>query len=199
MNRNDPALLAVQKKYHLPYRFLLSLGTFEPRKNLGSLLSAFEAFQATALGELSKYELVIAGAPGWKGDSLRMRIADSPAQKKIHLIGCVAEEDKPALYALAAVFVYPSFYEGFGFPPLEALSMGIPVIASHSASLPEVIGNAGVLIDPYRPDELLMALREVLGDRELHEDLRQAALEQRTKFSWRRSAEALKQQFSREG
>lgn len=197
ISRNNPKLLEVQKRYHLPYRFILSLGTFEPRKNLGAIVSAFETMLATAVGETSKYELVLAGASGWKCEDLLRRIAQSPVKEKIHLIGFVREEDKPALYALATVFVYPSLYEGFGFPPLEALAMGVPVIASHSASLPEVAGDAGVLIDPYRPDELLIALREVLGSRELQEDLRKAALEQRKKFSWLRSAEELKNQFSK--
>ena len=197
LSRNDPKLLDVQKRYHLPYRFILSLGTFEPRKNLGALISAFEVLQATAVGELLKYELVLAGAPGWKCEDLLERIARSPAREKIHLVGFVKEEDKPALYALATVFVYPSLYEGFGFPPLEALATGVPVIASHSASLPEIIGEAGVLIDPYRPDELLIALREVLGNRELQDTLKQAALVQCQKFSWSHSAEELRQQFSR--
>lgn len=196
MSRNDSKLLEVQKKYALPYRFILSLGTIEPRKNLETLLSAYEQFQKTAVGEFSKYELVLAGAPGWKWSELKDRLERSPVREKIHQLGFVEESDKPALYALSSAFVYLSFYEGFGFPPLEALAMGVPVIASHAASLPEVVGEAGVLIDPYRPDELLIALREVLGSRELQDSLKQAALTQRQKFSWEHTANELKKLFA---
>ncbi len=190
LDRNDVRLIEVQKKYKLPYRFILSLGTLEPRKNLVSLVRAYEVFHQTAVGEMGKYELVIAGSPGWKCEELLETIRRSPVRHHIHLLGFVDESDKSALYTLSSVFVYPSFYEGFGFPPLEALTCGIPVIASHSASLPEVVGNAGILIDPYRPDEILQALRQVLSDRDLRAALSERALLQKQLFSWKKSAEA---------
>ncbi|MFZ1655171.1 MAG: glycosyltransferase family 1 protein [Candidatus Moraniibacteriota bacterium] len=191
MDRNDLSLLAVQERYHLPYKFILYLGTIEPRKNLGALLSAFEAFHREAVGEeMSRYELVLAGRPGWSYTELFQSIDQSPVRDKIRLIGYVEDADKPALYNLASVFVYPSFYEGFGFPPLEALACGVPVIASHSASLPEVIGEAGVLIDPYRPDEILQAFRGVLGDKQYQAKLRERALARRSDFTWERSGRA---------
>lgn len=190
LDRNDIRLIEVQKKYKLPYRFILSLGTLEPRKNLVSLVRAYEVFHQTAVGEMVKYELVIAGSPGWKCEELLETIRRSPVRHHIHLLGFVEERDKSALYTLSSVFVYPSFYEGFGFPPLEALTCSIPVIASHSASLPEVVGNAGVLIDPYRPDEILQALRQVLGDKELGTLLSERAKIQKDLFSWKRSAQA---------
>ncbi len=186
-DRNDVSLLAVQEKYQLPYKFILYLGTIEPRKNLGALLSAFEAFQREAVGEeMSRYELVLAGRPGWKYEELFQAIDQSPVRDKIRLIGFVEDRDKPALYNLASVFVYPSFYEGFGFPPLEALACGVPVIASDSASLPEVVGEAGVLIDPYRPDEILQAFRGILGDKSYQMKLRERALARRSDFTWGR-------------
>lgn len=188
LDRNDIRLIEVQKKYQLPYRFILSLGTLEPRKNLVSLVRAYEVFHQTAVGEQLKYELVIAGPPGWKCEELLSAIRHSPVRHHIHLLGFVDEADKAALYTLASVFVYPSFYEGFGFPPLEAITCGILVIASHSSSLPEVVGDAGLLIDPYRPDEILQALRQVLGDKELAMLLHGRAQEQAQRFSWRRSA-----------
>lgn len=189
MNRNDLSLLAVQEKYHLPYKFFLYLGTIEPRKNLESLLKAFEVYRRTAIGDMAKYELVLAGRPGWKYERLFEAIKHSSAKEAIHLIGFVDDRDKPALYNLASVFVYPSFYEGFGFPPLEALACGTPVIASHSASLPEVIGEAGVLIDPYRPDEILQALREITKDKSFPEKLRARALVQRQSFTWKEAGQ----------
>lgn len=190
LDRNDIRLIEVQKKYKLPYRFILSLGTLEPRKNLVSLVQAYEVFHQTAVGEAVKYELVIAGSPGWKCEELLATIRRSPVRHHIHLLGFVDEQDKAALYTLSSVFVYPSFYEGFGFPPLEALTCGIPVIASHSASLPEVVGNAGILIDPYRPDEILQALRQVLSDKGLSALLAERAKVQKELFSWERSAAA---------
>ncbi|TXH02072.1 MAG: glycosyltransferase family 1 protein [Candidatus Moraniibacteriota bacterium] len=192
LDRNSLSLLEVQKKYQLPYRFILSLGTLEPRKNLLSLLRAYEAFHQAALGELIKYDLVIAGPPGWKCEEFLEAVRKSPVRHHIHLLGFVDEADKPALYNLASVFVYPSFYEGFGFPPLEALKCGVPVIASHSASLPEVIGEAGVLIDPYRPDEIREALVQILSDKEFQSTLRDASITQSLKFTWSRSVEEVR-------
>jgi glycosyltransferase involved in cell wall biosynthesis len=190
MSRNDPSLRAVQEKYRLPYRFILYLGTIEPRKNLDALVRAFEVFQGTAFGEAAKHDLVLAGRPGWKYTELFRRIAASPAREHIHLVGFIDDADKPALYNLASVFVYPSLYEGFGFPPLEALASGVPVIASHVASLPEVVGTAGILIDPYRPDEILQALRAVTQYRTLREKLRARAMTERDRFSWTTAGEA---------
>lgn len=191
MDRNDLSLLAVKKKYGLPYKFILYLGTIEPRKNLGALLSAFEAYQRSAVGDdMLRYELVLAGQPGWNYESLFAAIGSSVYRDKIHLIGFVDDTDKPALYNLASLFVYPSFYEGFGFPPLEALASGVPVIASHAASLPEVVGAAGVLVDPYRPDEIYQAMRNILGDRLYQARLRERTLAERPSFSWSEAGQA---------
>ncbi len=185
MDRNDLSLLAVKEKYKLPYKFILYLGTIEPRKNLGALLSAFEAYQRSAVGEeMMRYELVLAGRPGWNYEELFAAIGRSVYRDKIHLIGFVDDADKPALYNLASLFVYPSFYEGFGFPPLEALRSGVPVIASHSASLPEVVGAAGVLVDPYRPDEIYQAMRNILGDKLYQARLRERVLAEQATFTW---------------
>lgn len=190
MDRNDLTLRRVQEKYQLPYRFILSLGTLEPRKNVESIVRAYEVYRRNAIGEGMKYDLVIAGRPGWKYQKLFQLIRLSPVRDHIHMIGYVENEDKPALYNLASVFVYPSLYEGFGFPPLEALACGIPVIASHSASLPEVVGSAGILIDPYRPDEILQALRSLTTDKDFRQTLVERARKQRDQFTWQASAEA---------
>lgn len=196
LDRNSLELLDVQKRYELPYRFILSLGTLEPRKNLLSLLRAYEVFHQTAVGELTKYELVIAGTPGWKCEEFLSAVRRSPVRHHVHLLGFIAEEDKTALYNLASVFVYPSFYEGFGFPPLEALACGVPVIASHSSSLPEVLGTAAVLIDPYRPDEIRQALSHILSDKDYQVMLRERALAQAARFTWPAAARALADTFS---
>ena len=184
MSRNDTELIRVQEKYHLPYRFILSLATLEPRKNILALIQAYEALLSLKHPALEKYSLVIAGTRGWKCEEIFDAIAHSPHQDKILLPGFIADEDKTALYNLSSVFVYPSLYEGFGFPPLEAMASGVPVIASHSSSLPEVVGDAGILIDPYQPDELLSALKQVLTDQSLIESMRAKSLERAKMFTW---------------
>ncbi len=188
LSRNDPALLAVKERYHLPYRFILSLGTFEPRKNAISLIRAYEALMDLKHPVLSRYHLVLAGARGWKCEDIYQAIEQSPHRDTIILTGFVDDQDKPALYSLASVFAYPSFYEGFGFPPLEAMACGVPVIVSHSSSLPEVVGDAGVMIDPYRPDELFRALDETLRDQEFLQSLRTRGSARAASFTWRETA-----------
>ncbi len=188
LDRNALELLEVQKKYQLPYRFILSLSTLEPRKNLLSLLRAYEVFHQNAVGDLLKYDLVIAGVPGWKCEEFLRAARTSPVRHHIHLLGFVDEHDKPALYNLASVFVYPSFYEGFGFPPLEALACGVPVIASHAASLPEIVAEAGILIDPYRPDEIREALYQVLSDKRYSILLKEKTIKRAGVFSWQYAA-----------
>ncbi|MDO8565693.1 MAG: glycosyltransferase family 1 protein [Candidatus Moranbacteria bacterium] len=189
MSRNDQELLRVKEKYHLPYKFILSLATFEPRKNILALIKAYEALLRLGHTALDKYALVIAGTRGWKNEEVFATIAHSPYREKILLPGFIADADKAALYNLASVFVYPSLYEGFGFPPLEAMACGVPVIVSHSSSLPEIVGNAGVLIDPYQPDELLQALHQVLTDQELTDTLHKKSETRATLFSWEKTVE----------
>lgn len=187
VDRNDLSLMAVKDRYRLPYRFILSFGTFEPRKNTEAVLAAFEALRGQG-GPAADCHLVLAGSPGWSSQALEARIRRSPERDRIRVIGFVAQEDKAALYTLASVLVYPSFYEGFGFPPLEAMASGLPVITSHASSLPEITGDAALLIDPYQPNEILLAFQSVLGSRELSDALRARGLERAAKFSWSRAA-----------
>ena len=116
-------------------------------------------------------------------------------RERIILTGFVADEDKPGLYSLANVFVYPSLYEGFGFPPLEAISCGVPVIVSHASALPEVVGTSALLIDPYRPEEILQALRQLLLSKELQGVLRNIGPVQASRFSWPRTAQEVRDCF----
>lgn len=195
MSRNDSELIRVQKKYNLPYKFILSLETFEPRKNIISLIRSYEALQNLKNPVFDKYFLVIAGTRGWKDGEIFEVIANSPYKDKIILPGFIADEDKPALYNLASVFVYPSLYEGFGFPPLEAMASGTPVIVSHSSSLPEVVGDAGVFIDPYQPEELFRALQQILTDQEFANLLREKGIARAALFSWDKTAETTHEVF----
>lgn len=196
-DRNDPKMLAVKEKYHLPFQFILSLGTFEPRKNQIAIVQAFEALKRTRHPKLSKVYLVLAGISGWKEREVMHAIEHSPFRGNIILPGFIDAEDKPAFYNLASAFVYPSLYEGFGFPALEALASGAPVITSNATSLPEVVGDAGLLVDPHRPDDLFRALEAVLLDRKLADRLREKGLERAKEFSWDRAAERVLASFQK--
>ncbi len=195
VSHNDPSLLGIQERYHLPYKFILSLGTIEPRKNLIALLRAFEVMHASGHPELMKYSLVIAGEEGWNSGKFFEYVKKSPVKEKIILTGFVADEDKPGLYSLASAFVYPSLYEGFGFPPLEAIACGVPVIVSHTSALPEVVGTSALLIDPYRPEEILQSLRQLLLSKELRLAFRNTGPVQASRFSWVRTAEKVRACF----
>jgi len=194
-DRNDPKMLSVKEKYGLPYSFILYLGAFEPRKNIAAIVRAYDALRKAGHPELSKTALVLAGVSGWKEREILREVGNASFRKDIILPGFVDADDKAAFYNLASVFVYPSVYEGFGFPALEALACGTPVIVSDSSSLPEVVGDAGVLVDPYRPDDLFRALESVLLDRKLRETLRRKGLARAREFSWNRTAKRISEAF----
>lgn len=142
----------VKQRYRLPDRYILFLGTIEPRKNIPTLVEAFEKSGLVSHG----YTLIIAGARGWKEQDIFARIKNTNG---VHYIGYVEAIEKPALFAGAQVFVYPSLYEGFGFPVVEALSVGTPVITSNRSSLPEICADRCVLIDPDSCDDIALQLR----------------------------------------
>lgn len=150
----------LRNELSLPPDFFLFLNTIEPRKNLENLLKAFELFKG------SEY-LVIAGKSGWKNRKIFRLIEKSKKRNKILVLGYVAEEHKPALIKMSKALVYPSFYEGFGFQPVEAMSLGVPVIASQVTALPEVVGNAGILVNPYNPQDLSFAMQQVVAEKDL--------------------------------
>jgi glycosyltransferase involved in cell wall biosynthesis len=183
-DRNDPKMSAVKEKYGLPYSFILFLGAFEPRKNIDAIVRAYNALRRAKHPELEKTALVLAGVSGWKERKISREIKHSPFRGNIILPGFVEDVDKPAFFNLASVFVYPSVYEGFGFPALEALVCGTPVITSNSSSLPEVVGDAGILVDPHRPDEIFRALESVLLDRKLRTTLRDRGIARSKMFLW---------------
>jgi len=179
--------LSIRKKYNLPENFILYFGTLEPRKNLVGLIQAYEAFRQQATGN-KKYSLVLAGNSGWLCDDIFVQAKKSNFAQDIIFTGFVDPGDKVYLYNLASLFVYPSFFEGFGFPPLEAMSCGVPVICSHTSSFPEVVGEAALMIDPYNFDEIAWAMKEVLGDNELRQDLIDDGLIRIKNFSWEKCA-----------
>jgi glycosyltransferase involved in cell wall biosynthesis len=193
ISRNDTELVRVKEKYRLPYKFILYLGTIEPRKNIGAVIRAFDSFNQFAIEnknvELMKYGLVIAGEKGWLSQKIFEEIKTTRSSKGIYFIGRIRNENKKYIYNLASLFVYPSFFEGFGFPPLEAMRCGVPVIASNNSSLPEVVGDGGMLIDPDKPDEICRAMKEILSNRELRDILVKKGLEKAAKFDWKKTAQ----------
>ena len=189
-NNPPPSSESIIKKYNLPSKFILFLGAMEPRKNILSIIKAFEQTHSLASPQSneSEHSLVLAGYPGWKNKQIYQKIASSPLRNKIYCIGAIDETDKTALYTLASLFVYPSFYEGFGFPPLEAMACGTPVITSNRSSLPEVAGNAAYLVNPNRPTELAESIQKILTNKTLQEHFIQRGLEQANKFIWEETA-----------
>lgn len=178
-------IIDTRKKLGIPLgRYVLSVGSLEPRKNLRRLLLAWEAILPGLPTDVS---LVLAGA---KGRSLVF--ADTPELKalpdRVRMVGYVPDEDLPALYAGAAAFVYPSVYEGFGLPPLEAMACGTPVIVGNCGSLPEVVGEAAVSVDPYDVDAIARALLDVLTVAALADRLRAAGPVRSRKFGWDKAA-----------
>jgi glycosyltransferase involved in cell wall biosynthesis len=145
-----------------PQRFILYLGTLEPRKNIVSIIEGF-----TACAHKIPQDLVIAGEKGWLGRRVRQAVEKSTVSGRIHQIGCVTEEEKWQLYEKADLFIYPSFYEGFGFPPLEAIVAGTPAVIANNSSLPEVAGDFATMINPYDVAELALVIEELLKNPEV--------------------------------
>jgi len=142
-------------------------------------------------------KLVIAGGKGWLEDPLYAQIEALGLGDRVQFIGFAADEDLPALYSAAQVFAFPSLYEGFGLPPLEAMACGVPVVASRASSVPEVVGEAGLLIDPLDVDDLAGALARALDDEALRAELTRRGLEQARRFSWAESARQLREHYAR--
>lgn len=193
VSRNDEKLIEIKNKYELPFKFILFLGTIEPRKNIKAVIRAFDQLQKNAHessdNELKKYALVIAGSKGWMSEKIFKEIIKSRFMKHIQVCRFIEEVDKKFVYNLASIVLYTSIFEGFGFPPLEAMRCGVPVIASSNSSVPEVIGNGGILIDPEKPAEICHVMREILQSRELRDILAKKGLAKSQEFNWQTNTE----------
>lgn len=175
----------VRKKYSLPYNFVLFVGSLEPRKNVQTLL---RAYALTSQMFKNKYKLAIVGGKGWLNDQIKSLVEELKISDNVYFTEYVAQEDLPAIYSMASVFVYPSLYEGFGLPVLEAMACGTPVITSNVSSIPEVAGDAAVLVDPANEEELSLAIKQVLDDEALRKSLSIRGVNRAKTFSWERCA-----------
>jgi glycosyltransferase involved in cell wall biosynthesis len=176
-----PVLEQVAQAYGIHWPFILSVGTLEPRKNLGTLLDAYALLRR---GGPLDHKLVIAGGKGWLYDGVFSHVEELALKDDALFLDYVPEEDLPALYNLSDLLVFPSLYEGFGLPPLEAMACGTPVVTSDSSSLPEVVGEAGLMV-PARDSVALAAMMgRVLSDAELRRDLVRKGLSRAAQFTW---------------
>lgn len=183
---NDSALLEkVRAHYRLPRKFILYVGTIEPRKNIQGLIKAY----ARLCEEDAFYhDLVIAGWMGWKSEGLTDLIKGLGIEHRLHFTGYIDENDLPALYNLTDLFAFPSFFEGFGLPVLEAMACGVPVVTSNVSSLPEVAGDAAVLVNPHSVDEIAGGMNRLLTDNDLRKSCSEKGIARSRLFTWEKCA-----------
>ncbi len=182
---DESALARVRAQYHLPSEFILFVSTIEPRKNIPTLLRAYRRLRDNYK---SSAGLVIAGNRGWLVEEVDAVIEELQLGDTVRCLGGIPNEELVYLYNAARVFVFPSFYEGFGLPPLEAMACGTPVVVSNSSSLPEVVGDAGWLVNPDDVEGLTVALYRILTDETLRREMRAKGLKRAATFSWERAA-----------
>jgi glycosyltransferase involved in cell wall biosynthesis len=182
MTATDPVLSRFNLKHG---QYLLAVGTLEPRKNLATVLAAYSRLPASLR---SRFPLVITGMNGWGMDTLSGSMRQMVDRGEVRLTGYVRQPELPALYSGARAFVYPSLYEGFGLPPLEAMACGTPVIASNRASLPEVVGDAGILVEPLDDVAIAAQLQALIEDHALHAHHHLLGLQRARMFTWRQFA-----------
>lgn len=187
LDQNTSGWNRVKRTYKLPDRYILSLSTVEPRKNLIGLIRAFNVL-ATA-NQFRGLVLVIAGSHGWSYQSILKEARNSKHKDRIIFTGSIKTSDKAHIYKHADIFIYPSRYEGFGFPPLEAMYCGVPTLVSGFTSLPEVVDDGALLIDPYRPQEMAQVMGEVLTDKSFSDSLSERGKKRAQQFNWQRTAE----------
>lgn len=179
---DDQAILDdVRKKFHLNSPFILAVGNLQPRKNLERLINAY-----ARLRQHNRIEnkLVLVGKKHWKGHRIEQLIEDHGLQNDIIRTGYVTHEDLVALYNLADLFAFPTLYEGFGLPVLEAMKCETPVVSSNVASIPEVAGDAAILVDPMSEDEIASAIEKVLSSKQLQKSMIEKGVTQAAKFTW---------------
>ena len=185
--RNEEELQRVRQTYGIEGEYILSVGTIQPRKNLSRLVAAYSRLR-WAKPEVKLPKLVLAGKCAWLYDETLRTIKELKINDSVILTGYVPETDLPALYSGALCFIYPSYFEGFGLPPLEAMQCGAPVIVGDRTSLPEVVGDAGLLVDPFDVESLAKAIETLISDSSLRAELSVKGLARAKLFDWRETA-----------
>jgi len=178
----DPMVLeTTRKKYRLSEDFILYLGAIQPRKNITGLIQAYNLLSKR---QGFNYDLVIGGGVGWRNENVSRLVVELGLENRIRFTGYIEPLDLPVLYNLATTFVYPSFYEGFGLPVLEAMACGVPVVTSNVSSLPEIAGDAAVYVNPHSVEELSEGIRRILFDGNLRSSCVIKGLERARSFTW---------------
>ena len=185
--RNEEELQRVRQTYGIKGEYMLSVGAIQPRKNLSRLVAAYSRLRH-AKPEVKLPKLVLAGKCAWLYDETLRAIKELELSDAVILTGYVPEGDLPAMYSGALCFIYPSYFEGFGLPPLEAMQCGVPVIVGDRTSLPEVVGDAGILVDPFDVDALAGAIEKVISDSNLRTELGVQGLARAKLFNWQETA-----------
>jgi glycosyltransferase involved in cell wall biosynthesis len=185
--RDDNELQRVRQTYGIDGDYILSVGSIQPRKNLRRLIEAYSVLRH-AQPECKLPQLVLVGKNAWLYDETLRALKYTDVGASILLTGYVPESDLPALYSGALCFIYPSYYEGFGLPPLEAMKCGAPVIVGNRTSLPEVVGDAALMIDPFDVDAIAGAIQKMITDSEFRSELRVKGLERAKDFDWKETA-----------
>ncbi len=180
---DPPSFRGAAARYDLPPRYLLAVGTLEPRKNLTTLLQAFARLRRAGAVDPALH-LVLAGARGWLDEPIFRAVRSFGLEEVVRFPGFIDDDDLPDLYRGAELFVFPSLYEGFGLPPLEAMACGVPVVASNTSSMPEVAGGAAMLVEPRDVDGMAAGIARILRDAALRERLREAGIARARQFSW---------------
>ena len=182
---NDAAIKGkIAEKYDLPERFILYVGLLEPRKNLPMLIRAYKRL----IDGGENFKLVLVGRYGWMYEELLRQINNLDLEEMVHFTGYVSQEDLPLVYNLSSLFVYPTLYEGFGLPALEAMACGVPVITTDVSSLPEIVGEAGILVPVNNVEALYGAMIAVLGDEDLRRKMINKGIQRAAKFTWEQTA-----------
>lgn len=175
----------IRQKYSLPHKYILYVGTLEPRKNVPGLLKAF----SLCLDELPGYKLVIAGSKGWDYQNIFEAVKKLGLEEKVIFAGYVENDHLPLIYNMARLFVYVSFYEGFGLPLIESMACGTPVVTSNISSLKEVVGEAAIKVNPNSSQEIAEAMRKLLLDAAFYDEYRYRGFKKANEFSWKKSAQ----------
>ena len=184
---DEKELARVRDLYGIEGDYVLSVGAIQPRKNLSRLIAAYSSLRRTQAGGKLP-QLVLVGKCAWLYDETLRTIKDLEVSNSVVLTGYVPEDHLPALYSGALFFVYPSYFEGFGLPPLEAMKCGAPVIVGNKTSLPEIVGDAGVLVDPFDVNDIACAMERLMRDSSFRSQLRAKGLERAKLFDWKETA-----------